>query len=265
MKLHFISGLPRSGSTLLSAILKQNPKFSAGITSGAYNIFEKLDDAASLKYESGIFVDEELREKYLKSAIEIWHEKEKNKVVFETGRMWCSKMTILNKLYPKAKVIACVREMQWIVDSFERLYQKNLQKPSALYAWDNTLTVMERTELLLQNNGIIGGSFNAFREAYWGECNKNLLTVDYENLCKYPEQTMKAVYKFIGEPYFKHNFKDVAFKEEAFDKRLGAAGLHDVKKEVKWKDRKTILPPRLFQRFYSENFWRIMPPTNHNI
>jgi hypothetical protein len=27
-RLHFISGLPRSGSTLLSAILRQNPRFS---------------------------------------------------------------------------------------------------------------------------------------------------------------------------------------------------------------------------------------------
>lgn len=30
---HFISGLPRAGSTLLSAILLQNPRFHAGMTS----------------------------------------------------------------------------------------------------------------------------------------------------------------------------------------------------------------------------------------
>ena len=32
-KFHFISGLPRSGSTLLSALLLQNPRFHAGMTS----------------------------------------------------------------------------------------------------------------------------------------------------------------------------------------------------------------------------------------
>jgi hypothetical protein len=31
-KYNFISGLPRSGTTLLSAILKQNPRFTAGIS-----------------------------------------------------------------------------------------------------------------------------------------------------------------------------------------------------------------------------------------
>ena len=30
---HFISGLPRSGSTLLSALLRQNPRFAAAMTS----------------------------------------------------------------------------------------------------------------------------------------------------------------------------------------------------------------------------------------
>ncbi len=32
-KLHFISGLPRSGSTLLSAIFNQNPEFHAAMSS----------------------------------------------------------------------------------------------------------------------------------------------------------------------------------------------------------------------------------------
>ncbi|MGA8585530.1 MAG: sulfotransferase [Roseiarcus sp.] len=32
-RLHFISGLPRSGSTLLAALLRQNPRISAGMSS----------------------------------------------------------------------------------------------------------------------------------------------------------------------------------------------------------------------------------------
>ena len=31
MRLHFISGLPRSGSTLLAGLLRQNPRFSAAM------------------------------------------------------------------------------------------------------------------------------------------------------------------------------------------------------------------------------------------
>ncbi|MEZ2280070.1 MAG: sulfotransferase [Microcoleus sp.] len=33
MRSHFISGLPRSGSTLLAALLRQNPRFHSAMTS----------------------------------------------------------------------------------------------------------------------------------------------------------------------------------------------------------------------------------------
>jgi hypothetical protein len=40
-RLHFISGLPRSGSTLLAALLRQNPRFSAGMSSPVYALFDR--------------------------------------------------------------------------------------------------------------------------------------------------------------------------------------------------------------------------------
>ena len=39
---HFISGLPRSGSTLLSALLRQNPSFHADISSPVALLMETL-------------------------------------------------------------------------------------------------------------------------------------------------------------------------------------------------------------------------------
>jgi sulfotransferase len=39
---HFISGLPRSGSTLLSALLLQNPRFHAGMTSPVGTLFSGM-------------------------------------------------------------------------------------------------------------------------------------------------------------------------------------------------------------------------------
>lgn len=39
---HFISGLPRSGSTLLSALLLQNPRFHAGISSPVGPLFDNI-------------------------------------------------------------------------------------------------------------------------------------------------------------------------------------------------------------------------------
>jgi sulfotransferase len=41
-RLHFISGLPRSGSTLLAALLRQNPRFTAGMSSPVYPLFRSM-------------------------------------------------------------------------------------------------------------------------------------------------------------------------------------------------------------------------------
>ena len=46
--LHFISGLPRAGSTLLSALLCQNPRFRAGMTGPVGTLVEAMLKATSM-------------------------------------------------------------------------------------------------------------------------------------------------------------------------------------------------------------------------
>ena len=41
-KVHLISGLPRSGSTLLAGLLRQNPQFHAGMTSPVVNLMNRM-------------------------------------------------------------------------------------------------------------------------------------------------------------------------------------------------------------------------------
>lgn len=52
----FISGLPRSGSTLLSAILLQNPRFHAGITSPVGTLFSSVLEQCSAGSEFGAVI-----------------------------------------------------------------------------------------------------------------------------------------------------------------------------------------------------------------
>ncbi len=56
--LHFISGLPRSGSTLLAAILRQNPALHAGITSPVGSMVGALLADMSQNNETSLFIDQ---------------------------------------------------------------------------------------------------------------------------------------------------------------------------------------------------------------
>ena len=256
-KLHFISGLPRSGSTLLSAILKQNPRFIAGMTSPVSTLFRGMEDVTSTRVETSIFLTEEKRKEILKGLFETYYRKDWNdKTIFDTSRMWCARTSVLANLFPDSKIICCVREVGWILDSFERLYRKNQHKPSGIYNYDTAGTVYSRTWGIADGNGVLGYALNALKEAYYSEESGRLILVDYDKLCQDPRGVIENVYKFLDEPVFEHDFNNIEYSAGEFDKQFGAEGLHDVRGKVEWKPRKSIIPPDLFMRFREDNFWK---------
>ncbi len=255
MKLHFISGMPRSGSTPLVAVLRQNPRFHAAVASPVATIFHGVEKATSNSQETSVFVSEDERLAALRGLFE-WRYSQSREVVFDSSRFWCARLPLLARLFPEAKMIVCVREIGWVLDSFERLYRKNNMRPSAIYNWDSGGTVYSRTTSLGQPNGVVGFAINAVQEAVASEEAKGrLLLVDYESFCKNPEGTVRKIYEFIGEEWFEHDFKNVEYDAGEFDKALGAEGLHTVRGAIEWQPRASILPKSLFDSLIS-NFWR---------
>ena len=256
LRLHFISGLPRSGSTLLSALLTQNPRFYAGMSGPMGSLFTAMLAKMSGENEFSMFINETQKRAILKGVFENYYAAEKNKVVFDTNRLWCSKMPALAELFPDAKVIACVRETAWIIDSIEGVIRRNSFEMSKIFNFEAGGTVFSRADGLSSGNGIVGFAMNALKEAYYGEHAKNLAILRYETLTSKPAETMKAVYDFLGEKHFQHDFDNVTYSAEEFDARLGTPGLHRVGKKVKFEKRDTILPPDIFRRYESDNFWQ---------
>jgi sulfotransferase len=255
-RLHFISGLPRSGSTLLAAILRQNPHFHAGITGPVGSLFTALLRQMSQDNEAAIFIDDERRQAVLTAVVQAYYHREREKVVFDTNRLWCTKMPTLAALFPQARVIACVRHVPWIVDSIERLIRANRFEPSKIFNFEPGGTVYSRVEGLGSGSGMVGFAWNALREAFFGEQADRLMLLQYETLTRNPAGALAAVYDFIGEPRFEHDFENIEFDAAEFDARLGTPGLHRVGRSVRVTERTTILPPDLFRRVEADSFWQ---------
>jgi len=68
--LHFISGLLRSGSTLLGALLRQNPRFHASMSSPVGGLVTSMLEAMSADADKA--------------------------VIFDTNRLWCSKLPLIH-------------------------------------------------------------------------------------------------------------------------------------------------------------------------
>ncbi|WP_177338886.1 sulfotransferase family protein [Pseudomonas sp. Root329] len=254
---HFISGLPRSGSTLLSAILLQNPRFHAGMTSPVGALFSGVLEQCSAGSEFGAVIDTDLRRRLLRGLFDSFYADKADKpVVFDTNRLWSSRLPAISDLFPQAKVIACVRNVAWVMDSIERLYRANPFENTKLFgdAVERN-TVYSRCETLAQRNRLVGFAWAALKEAYYGEHADSLLIVDYDLLTQAPDRVMRLVYDFIGEPWFEHDFNNLAYDAPEFDQALGVSGLHKVKRKVELQSRRTILPPDLFKQYAELSFW----------
>jgi sulfotransferase len=254
VKINFISGLPRSGSTLLAALLRQNPRFSSGMSSPLFTMFSAL--IATMGGEGRVLVDDIVRERVLRGLFDSWvGDLDPGAVAFDTNRGWCSRLAALARVLPDARVICLVRSVASIMDSIERLIRVNPLLPSRLFSDDERGNVYTRTEALAQRNRLVGAAWCGLKEAYYGPDAHRLLIVEYEYLTRSPARVMSLIYQFIGEPAFEHDFENVEFDEPAFDDMLGTPGLHHVKREVRFEQRPTILPPDLYRRFSSQSFW----------
>tara|TARA_R110001592_G_scaffold173067_1_gene411726 strand:- start:330 stop:1148 length:819 start_codon:yes stop_codon:yes gene_type:complete len=253
-KIHFISGLPRSGSTLLSGILNQNPKFHAGMSSPVASLINGCLEQMGAGGEFYSFFDETKRKKIFKALVDVYYEDNDKEVIFDTNRIWTARLHQLVEIYDDFKVVCLVRNPAWIMDSFEKIYRKNPFDYSKMFSANNRITVYSRCESLL--NGVVGLSLTALKEAFYGEYSDRLLLVDYDLLTKFPEKTLKLIYDFTDTEYFNHDFNNVEYSHDEFDYTLGVKGLHTVQRKVEFKERRSILPPDLFEKYSEMAFWR---------
>jgi len=177
-------------------------------------------------------------------------------VIFDTNRSWTARLHQLTELFENFKVVCCVRNPAWVMDSLEVIYRKNPFDYSRMYSPQSRQTVYSRCEAQISAGGLVGSSWTSLKEAYYGEFSDRLLLIDYDLLTQHSERTLALLYEFIDEPAFAHDFENVDYEANEFDQNLGVKGLHSVKKKVEFKSRRSILPPELFQKYSEMAFWQ---------
>ncbi|WP_022948208.1 sulfotransferase family protein [Methylohalobius crimeensis] len=264
---HFISGLPRSGSTLLAALLRQNPRFHASMSSPLGALVSANLQLMSPGTEVSLLMEEVHKPRLLKGLFDAYYGDNDARVIFDTNRQWCAKLPLLAELFPEAKIIACVRDVSWIMDSLERLIRRHPFQNSRLFGSDaDRATVYSRVEALARHDRLVGFPWAALKEAFYGEQAESLLIVDYDLLARAPGKVLPLIYDFIDEPcYDGHDFDHVEFDAPDFDEALGLSGLHRVRPKVAFQPRRTILPPDLFKKFQGMDFWRDLTASKANV
>ena len=255
-KYHFIAGLPRSGTTLLSTILKQNPKFEASISGPLARYVRAVIQESSAQGGYRFECPPEKRKKLINGLFENYYDDPTKEVAFNTNRGWGLLLPTVKDLYPSSKVILCVRDIGWILDSFETLQRKNPYVFTSMFSPDENTNVYSRCEALLSPGRTLGFAYNAVKQAITGEFKQDVMIIDYVQLASQPEMTMKNVYNFIGEEYYAHDFDNVEASYDEFDEDVQLPGLHTTRKKIEYIPRDTILPPDIWQQVKGMEVWK---------
>jgi sulfotransferase len=256
--IHFIAGLPRSGSTLLRAILHQNPRVKVGVSSRLFFLTSNL--VALMSADNTLTRVTDLQRRNILCSLFTSFYPNSQQLVFDTNRLWPARIPLLKEVLLDFKIICCVRNPAWILDSYERIYRRNALRQPCMFSPADSLSVYARAEALMDPKaGNVGIAWQALREAWHMERDR-LIMLPYERLLEGAE-TIRWIYRQLGldaDETAGHQFYDVNFDPQLYaeyDDRVGLPGLHKISGPVKATQRETILPPDLFKKYSQLAFW----------
>lgn len=246
--LHFLSGLPRSGSTVLAAILNQNPKMHVSTTSG---LVDALGGLVNTWQSNPILNNNDKDKKKLaqtmRGMIDAFYKNTKKPIVIDKSRTWPIPdiMQAMTQVLDRSpKIIATVRSVPDCMASFVRV-----AKPDNLYKFIHEGSLAKH----LKNSYVM-------LEKGYQSAPKNFLFVEYENLLSNPKKELDKIHAFLGLPPFAYDFSNIdgSSVEEDDENLHGYAGLHDIKPVLQRQhneDSSDVLGYH-FNQFCQPEFWK---------
>lgn len=219
--LYFLAGLPRSGSTVLAAILNQHPLVHVSTTSGLHSLIASTREKIETEPVFQTLTQEQRELEYVnicKGIINGKYDHITKPIIIDKGRTWPHPRVMKNmeKILGKPmKIIATVRNVPDCVASFCRIVKpENLQD-------------------FCVNSPLINYIQSSYSSLYLGfeESPNNFHFVDYDKLLSEPDKQLKLICEFLDLPDFKFDFKniDASTVKEDDEKAWNIPGLHNIK------------------------------------
>lgn len=260
--IHFIAGLPRSGSTLLCNILNQNTRFNATSTSGILEIILAIRNQWENVTELRASPNKPGKDAVVRNILLNYYSISERPVVFDKSRAWPAYIELAEHILGrKVKVIVPVRKVVDILASFEKLWRKQShewqfpQEKTHYFEWQ---TIEGRANIWMRNDQPVGIAYNRIRDAISRGLGDRLLFVEFDHLTEYPETTMKTIYDFLEEEYHPHDFDNVEQTTSENDDIHGIPGLHIIRPKVEpvKVNAKSVIGEDAYNKFYNAEFWR---------
>jgi sulfotransferase len=266
---YFMAGLPRSGSTLLSSILNQNPRFYSGPSSPVLSTMFVVENHLMNDELYHGYPKSEQGHEIISNIINHFYSDVTKPVVVDKNRAWVARVPYIEQyIGQKAKIICPVRDIDEILTSMITMIRRNPYKEGnpRINFIDEQLVKLNipinddnRCEYIAGPDGILGQSLNATLEGLnqgFGNC---FHFVEYQDLVKKPKETLNKIYEFLGEEPYDHQFDNLKNQNREGDMNTyGLTDMHEVRPELKStsKDPKKVLSKKVLDKCEGMDFWR---------
>ncbi len=246
ISLYFLSGLPRSGSTVLAAVLNQHPQLHVTPTSGLIDLMggicQQWEQNPTMKVQ-----EQNIDSLYslLRSVAAAKYEHIQKPIVIDKSRGWPAPqiMATLEKAFGQPKIIATVRNVPDCAASFVRV-----AKPKDVPTF-------------LREGGLIDHLKSSYTtlQAGYAAAPENFCIVDYDDLMDHPQEQLNRVLAFIGLEPFEFDLMAIegSTVKERDEEAWGIPGLHTIRSvlERSTQDSHALLGG-LYDQFCQPAFWK---------
>jgi sulfotransferase len=265
---YFIAGLPRSGSTVLSAILNQNPRFYSGPSSPISGLMVQVEQILMNDQLFLAYPNQNRGKEIVSNMIHNFYYDIKTPVIFDKNRSWTDRPEYIEGYFNTIPKIICpVRNIDEILTSFISMHKRNpIEVNGRLNFIDEMLVKMNillndenRCKFISSAEGILGQSYNSIKKCLMDGKEKYLHFVEYDDLISSPEKTMNQIYEFLDEEYYDHDFNSLNSVDRENDAMVyGIADMHEIRNKLGKTSLspKKVLPESILSGCKDLEFWR---------
>lgn len=214
--IHFISGLPRSGSTLLTNILKQNPNIHGEAVSSLSSLFAMVHSTWGNIEANQEYVNMPAKKGILKSMLHGYFEHIDRNIIIDRNLNWVPLISVVEEVLQRpVKIIACVRNPAEILTSYEKARKQNpLFFTGVDAALGKTSSLIGRAYFYSGPDGEMGMAHRNLLDATIMGYTDRMLFVDYNRYCNTPKAQTRRIYDFLELDNFEHNFEEIVQTEQ---------------------------------------------------
>jgi len=265
--IYFLSGMPRSGNTVLSAILNQNPDVYSSELSPVSTMLFNLDKSITVSQNTNRSkLNKERVNKTMSNLVHEYYSDIDKQHIFDREKFWATPENfnmILKYITKSPKFIFTVRPLLEVLASYITIMPYNIKKDMYNIGWKYKTFLTENDNmcdfLMTSEKSSLKGFFESYITINDPRYKEMFHIVEYSSLVANPQKTMNEIYDFIGIENYIHDFSNIESKEKINDEQIGLpADLHKVRSELSPSTIKPedCLSDYILTKYSTMDFWK---------